>query len=46
MGTSTFHLFAAEALRRCEAGDLTDNELCCYQASKARIGWDRAKVMR
>jgi len=29
--------FAAEAWRRYEAGQLTDNELYCYQATKARL---------
>jgi hypothetical protein len=28
---------AAEAWRRAEAGDLTDNQLYCYQACKARL---------
>ena len=28
---------AAEAWRRASAGKLTDNQLCCYQASKARL---------
>ena len=29
--------FAAEAWRRSKAGQLTDNELYCYQATKARV---------
>jgi len=38
--------FAAEAWCRAEAGKLSDNELYCYQASKARIHRERAKVER
>ena len=41
-----FKPFAAEAWRRFEAGELTDNELYCYQACKARIGMERAEIMR
>jgi hypothetical protein len=41
-----FKPFAAEAWRRFDAGDLTDNELYCYQACKARISIERAEVMR
>ena len=29
--------FAAEAWRRADAGELTDNELYCYQACKTRL---------
>ncbi len=32
-----FKPLAAEAWRRYEAGELTDNELYCYQACKARL---------
>lgn len=39
-----FKPFAAEAWRRFEAGELTDNELYCYQAAKARIGAEREAV--
>jgi hypothetical protein len=38
--------FAAEAWRRADAGELTDNELYCYQACKARITRERAAVER
>lgn len=41
-----FKPFAAEAWRRFEAGGLSDNELYCYQACKARIGMELAEVMR
>lgn len=41
-----FKLFAAEAWRRFELGKLTDNELYCYQAAKARISRERAKAIR
>jgi len=41
-----FKPFAAEAWRRFESGELTDNELYCYQAAKARIGSERAEIMR
>lgn len=41
-----FKPFAAEAWRRFEAGELTDNELYCYQACKARIGMERKEVLR
>ena len=37
---------AAEAWRRARAGKLTDNELYCYQACKARIRRERAEVER
>lgn len=39
--TRVLKRFAAEAWRRSDAGQLTDNELYCYQACKARIsqGW-------
>lgn len=40
-----FKPFAAEAWLRFEAGELTDNELYCYQAAKARIGVERDEVM-
>ena len=39
-----FKPFAAEAWRRFEAGELTDNELYCYQAAKARISAERDAV--
>lgn len=38
--------FAAEAWRRAEAGELTDNELYCYQACKARVRRERAEAKR
>ena len=38
--------FAAEAWRRFEAGELTDNEFYCYQACKARIGLARSEALR
>ena len=38
--------FAAEAWRRADAGELTNNELYCYQACKARIRRERAEVER
>lgn len=41
-----FKPVAAEAWRRFESGELTDNELYCYQAAKARIGSERAEIMR
>ena len=40
-----FKPFAKEAWRRFESGELTDNELYCYQASKARINLER-KTLR
>jgi hypothetical protein len=33
--------FAAEAWRRAAAGELTDNELYCYQAGKTRLRRER-----
>ena len=36
-----FKPFAAEAWRRFEIGELSDNELYCYQASKARTSLER-----
>ena len=33
--------FAAEAWRRADAGELTDNELYCYQACKTRLRRER-----
>ena len=36
-----FKPFATEAWRRFESGELTDNELYCYQACKARISLER-----
>lgn len=36
--------FAAEAWRRSRAGEITDNELYCYQACKARIRQERRIV--
>jgi hypothetical protein len=39
-----FKPFAAKAWRRFEIGELTDNELYCYQACKARIGLVREEV--
>lgn len=41
-----FKPFAAEAWRRFESGELTNNELYCYQACKARIRMERDEVMR
>ena len=38
--------FAAEAWRRADGGQLTDNELYCYQACKSRVACERAKVER
>jgi len=37
---------AAEAWRRADAGELSDSELYCYQACKARIRRERAEVER
>ena len=34
--------FAAEAWRRADAGELTDNELYCDQAGKTRLRRERA----
>ncbi len=34
--------FAAEAWRRADAGELTDNELYCYQPCMARLRRERA----
>jgi hypothetical protein len=39
-----FKPLAAEAWRRFEIGELTDNELYCYQASKARIVKERGII--
>ena len=36
--------FAAEAWRRADAGELTDNELYSYQAGKARIRREREEM--
>ena len=36
-GPRTLKRFAAEALRRFDAGELTDNELYCYQPALTRI---------
>jgi hypothetical protein len=36
-----FKPIAAEAWRRFEIGELSDNELYCYQAAKARISFER-----
>src|SRR2546422_11005352 len=41
-----FKPFAAEAWRRFESGELTDNELYCYQACKARISLEREEIIR
>ena len=38
--------FAAEAWRRAGTGELTDNELYCYQACKARMTRERAAARR
>ena len=38
--------FAAEAWRRADAGELTDNELYCYQAGKTRIRREREEIAR
>jgi hypothetical protein len=40
------HRVAAEAWRRSNAGELTDNELYCYQATKARIRREREELAR
>jgi hypothetical protein len=37
-GPRTVKRFAVEARRRFEAGELTDNELYCYQPALTRIG--------
>jgi hypothetical protein len=39
-----FKPFAAEAWRRFKAGELTGNELHCYQAAKARITMERGMM--
>ena len=36
--------FAAEAWRRADAGELTDNELYCYQPCKARLRREREEM--
>ena len=36
--------FAAEAWRRADTGELTDNELYCYQPCKARLRRARETV--
>ena len=36
--------FAAEAWRRADAGELTDNELYCYQAGKTRLHRERKEA--
>lgn len=41
-----FKPFASEAWRRFEAGDMTDNQLYCYQAAKARIVKARHEATR
>jgi hypothetical protein len=41
-----FKPIAAEAWRRFELGELTDNELYCYQVCKARIGMEREEAMQ
>ena len=38
--------FAAEAWRRADAGELTDNEIYCYQVCKARIHREREEIAR
>ena len=38
--------FAAEAWRRFEAGELTDNELYCYQAAAIRIERECNELVR
>jgi len=38
--------FAAEAWRRFEAGELTDNELYCYQPATIRIQRECNELMR
>lgn len=38
--------FAAEAWRRAAIGELSDNELYCYQACKARIRREREEIAR
>jgi hypothetical protein len=42
----TVRQFAAEAWRRFEAGELTDNELYCYQPAIARIERECALLER
>jgi hypothetical protein len=41
-----FKPFAAEAWRRFEIGELTDNELYCYQSSKARISLEQEMLQK
>jgi hypothetical protein len=41
-----FKPFAEEAWRRYESGELTDSELYCYQASKARFNLERGALKR
>jgi hypothetical protein len=41
-----FKPLAAEAWRRYEAGEISDREFYCYRAAKARIGKERAQIMR
>ena len=38
--------FAAEAWKRAEAGELTDNELYCHQSCKTRIRREREEIAR
>jgi hypothetical protein len=42
----TVKRFAAEAWRRFEAGELTDNELYCYQPAITRIARECARLER
>ena len=38
--------FNAEAWRRADVGELTDNELYCHQASKTRLRREREEMAR
>ena len=38
--------FAAEAWRRADTGELTNNELYCYQPCKTRLRRERAEIAR
>jgi hypothetical protein len=44
VGPVALKKFALEARRRFEAGELTDNELYCYQAATARISREWASL--
>jgi hypothetical protein len=42
----TLRKFAGEAWRRFDAGELTDNELYCYQAATKRIERECTRLLR